>query len=222
MSGLKKEEGGVARGGFGSRLGVPAWIVQILLLVSPTAAKTYLAAVFLGTASSLRELSDAARLSQPTVINARRELVDRGLLHCLGDAYILPPRPAKTPKGRSVPSLEDRRMVVKSACHVLGVAETSDYVRLAMEKLTRLLQAGSTIDEALEVARYARAAYDAGDRFKPYLNLLHVWSAGKFPPLLAAARLPASGKEYRVGAPGPARDQWDATYLEKLKSRGLA
>jgi hypothetical protein len=119
-------------------------------------------------------------------------------------------------------TLEDRRACVREACKILRVAETAGYVALAMGKLARLLKDDVTVVEALEVVRYARTEYDAGDRFKQFLSLVYVWSVRNFTPLQAAARTtPSAQKEYSVMKPGPERDDWHEGYREKLRKRGL-
>mgnify|MGYP001576702862 FL=1 len=120
-------------------------------------------------------------------------------------------------------SVEDRRLAVKAACKALGVPETGGYVQMAMKKLYRLLRDGVAVEDAILVARFCRQNYDAGDRFLRRINLLYIWSVGEFPVLLAAAREPAPPRgEYRVTAPGAARDEWDEAHAAKLRERGLS
>lgn len=119
-------------------------------------------------------------------------------------------------------SKEARRMAVKEACRVLRIPETGRYVQMAMRKLYGLLLDGFTVEDAVFVAKYCRAEYDEGDRFKKRLNLLYIWSAGEFSPILTAARTtPSHRKELSNIADPDTRREWSDDYQRRVKERGL-
>lgn len=118
--------------------------------------------------------------------------------------------------------VEGRRSAVKRACAVLRIPETGRYVQMGMRKLHGLARDGFTADDALLVARYCREEYDKGDRFKKRLNLLYIWSAGEFSPLLAAARTTPSHERVLSNISDPdTRRAWHEDYLRRVKERGL-
>lgn len=249
----------------------------VLLRLTPTTVKVYLACCYLrnkfgagetfaATSTALQELTG---LSQPTVVQARHELIHVKLLreaHPSGH-YEVDLRPAQlfcghlilgeeskgsdlkpqlphtatsklAPLGITSPkrfkhrtavvkggkvfgglTIEDRRELVSKACVILGSPRTGRYVQMAMKKLSGLLRDGFTADDAIEVARYARARYDGGDRFMPNLNLLYVWSAGHFTPLLTAARTtPFHEKQFSVLDPEAAQ-RFEQDYQRRVRER---
>jgi len=119
-------------------------------------------------------------------------------------------------------SLTERRVAVKDACRILRVPETGRFVQMSMRKLYGLIKDGFSVSDALEVARYCRAEYDRGDRFKARLNLLHIWSAGQFSPLLAAARTtPAYSREFRSNLSQDEEERREADYQRRIREKGL-
>jgi hypothetical protein len=86
---------------------------------------------------------------------------------------------------------KNRTAVTTAAMRILspGVEPIADVVRFATKLLGRLQDRGVTLDQALSVARWARAEWDSGrSRFVPLLDIGYLWSVAKFPAFLAAAR----------------------------------
>ena len=119
-------------------------------------------------------------------------------------------------------SPEEKRVAVQKACRTLGVRDTGKFAQLAMAKLTLLLKDDVNLAEAQEVAEWARAKWDGGDRFVQLLNLLHIWSRSRFTAYLGAARSSPKAEGYRVMPASGDRDAWDKGLRDKLRERGLA
>jgi hypothetical protein len=113
------------------------------------------------------------------------------------------PWPTRTP-----PTDALRRETARLGLTILSPTVEPMDMREARSKLTRLMMAGYTADQALSVARWARAEWDSGrSRFVPLLDIGYLWSVAKFPSFLAAARttLPTSA---------PVEDVEPDAYLE--------
>lgn len=129
--------------------------------------------------------------------------------------------------------LEERRLdmdkheAVIQACTILGIPRIGKHVSVAQGKLTKRMKDGHTIEEALEVVRWARVQYDTVRRWPKYLNLLYLWGLGMFGEAMAAIKTTPAGppvgesKGFTTISDPAEREAWRRDFERRAAERGL-
>ena len=120
------------------------------------------------------------------------------------------------------PSQTEKRLCVSQALRILRVRDGGKFSQIILGQLTKLVESGASLAEALSVARWARETYDGGDRFRPLLDPMYLWSVMKFPVLLAALQTAPTPREGLSNIDDPdTRREWHEDYLRRLREKGL-
>ena len=131
-------------------------------------------------------------------------------------------RGKKSSPDQEGPTQTEKRLCVMDALKVLRIPSGATFTRLVLGQLTKLVNEGFKLEDALAVARFGRRKFDEGDRYQSNIDPMYLWAASKFPVMLAAARTePFHRKEFSVIADPDTRKDWNEDYQRRMKEKGL-
>lgn len=116
----------------------------------------------------------------------------------------------------------ERRLCVREALRILRIKDGGPFSQIVLGQLTKLVNNGGELDEALLVARWGRKKYDEGDSYYCNIDPMYLWATSRFPLLLAAAQTVQAPKGSLSNiADADTRREWGEDYQRRVRERGL-